>query len=647
MTCDAPVPHEAQPAHRPGPRPGRGLGLPRLLDAQLGLPAQRRAPVGHPHVPAVRRLARQPARRGHRAVVRVGPDHLARRDADDRRRRDRDRLPGRAGDQPVPLPRPGVLRARAAADPDAPGGGSVHRAVQDDVLAGAAQPGDRAGRALHRRGRPLHDLDAARLRRRRARRPRGGRHGPRTIAPVRVPQDHLPAARPRAGRVGRLRLPPGVERVHRRPRGDDRGAVAHPAAVAAWVRAGQREPGDRLGPGDGGLDARRRARHHLLPHRPGPDEQRARRRGGEGMSLTADAAATLQPGFPGTDVPDWLVRAHAGGVVSVCLYGDNVAGPDGLAGLCAALRERMPGVLLAVDEEGGDVTRLHYPAGSTAVGNAVLGRLDDLSTTRTVAAGIGHELAALGIGLDLAPDVDVNSSPDNPVIGVRSFGDEPGLVARHTSAWVEGLQSTGVAACAKHFPGHGDTVVDSHHGLPRVDVTLEVLHERELAPFRAAVEAGVASVMTSHIVVAALDPHHPATFSRTVIGLLRDDLGFDGVVVSDALDMAGASAETGVPEAAVRALEAGVDLLCLGSATSEDTFEAVHAAVIAAVHAGRLSEDRVAEAASRVRALAGTTAGRMPAPGTGPDTTTAPLPDATVAGAFRVDGRATAWLAAP
>ena len=364
------------------------------------------------------------------------------------------------------------------------------------------------------------------------------------------------------------------------------------------------------------------------------------------MTLTADVAATLQPGFPGTDLPEWLVRAHAEGLVSVCLYGDNV-GADGLAALCAKLHERMPGVLLAVDEEGGDVTRLHYPAGSTAVGNAVLGRLDDLSTTRTVAAGIGHELAALGIGLDLAPDVDVNSSPDNPVIGVRSFGDQPGLVARHTSAWVEGLQSTGVAACAKHFPGHGDTVVDSHHGLPRVDVTLEVLHERELAPFRAAVEAGVASVMTSHIVVAALDPHSPATFSRTVIGLLRDDLGFDGVVVSDALDMAGASAETGIPEAAVRALEAGVDLLCLGSATSEDTFEAVHAAVIAAVHAGRLPEDRVAEAASRVRALAGTTAGRMPAPGTGPDTTTAPLPDATVAGAFRIDGRATAWLAAP
>ena len=365
------------------------------------------------------------------------------------------------------------------------------------------------------------------------------------------------------------------------------------------------------------------------------------------MSLTADVAATLQPGFPGTDVPDWLVRAHAGGLVSVCLYGDNVAGPGGLAGLCAGLHERMPGVLLAVDEEGGDVTRLHYPVGSTAVGNAVLGRLDDPATTRAVAAGIGHELTALGIGLDLAPDVDVNSSPDNPVIGVRSFGDDPALVARHASAWVEGLQSTGVAACAKHFPGHGDTVVDSHHGLPRVDVAVEVLRERELAPFRAAVDAGVAAVMTSHIIVSALDPDHPATFSRTVIGVLRDELGFDGVVVSDALDMAGASADTGIPEAAVRALVAGVDLLCLGSGTTPETYDAVHTAIVSAVHAGRLPEQRVVEAAARVRSLASATAQRMPRPGIHTDATSATLPDETVARAFRVSDAARAWLASP
>jgi beta-N-acetylhexosaminidase len=352
------------------------------------------------------------------------------------------------------------------------------------------------------------------------------------------------------------------------------------------------------------------------------------------MSLAADVAATLQPGFAGTTVPDWLVAAARGGVVSVCLYGDNVRDAAGLAALCSSLREHLPGVLLAVDEEGGDVTRLHHPGGSPSVGNAVLGRLDDTATTRTVAVGIGSELRALGIGLDLAPVVDVNSSPENPVIGVRSFGSEPETVARHAAAWVEGLQSTGVAACAKHFPGHGDTVVDSHHTLPHVGVPLEVLRARELPPFRAAISSGVAAVMTSHIVVEALDPERPATFSPTVLGLLRDDLGFDGVVLSDALDMAGASALTGMPLAAVRALAAGVDLLCLGSRTTPERYAEVHAEVLEAVRTGRLAAGRVAEAAGRVRALAARSARHL-----GRD-----LPPEVIARTFRLSDRARRWL---
>ncbi len=322
------------------------------------------------------------------------------------------------------------------------------------------------------------------------------------------------------------------------------------------------------------------------------------------MSLLADVAAVLQPGFAGSTVPAWLVEARATGLVSVCLYGDNVGPDGGLAPVCADLHERLPGVLLAVDEEGGDVTRVHYPQGSPTVGNAVLGRLDDEELTRRSAAAIGAELATLGIGLDLAPVVDVNSSPENPVIGVRSLGADPALVGRHGAAWVEGLQSTGVAACAKHFPGHGDTVVDSHHGLPRVDVPLQVLRERELVPFAAAVRAGVSCVMTSHVVVSAIDPDRPATFSPSAVRVLRDELGFDGVLVSDALDMAGASAGTGIPEAAVRALAAGVDLLCLGSATTSKRHADVLAAVVTAVGSGRLPHERLVEASGRVRALA-------------------------------------------
>src|SRR5439155_201981 len=149
------------------------------------------------------------------------------------------------------------------------------------------------------------------------------------------------------------------------------------------------------------------------------------------------------------------------------------------------------------------------------------------------------------------------------------------LVARHSRAWVHGLQSTGVAACAKHFPGHGDTAVDSHLGLPVVEHDLDVLRERELLPFVAAIEAGGAAVMTSHIVLSQLDPGVPATMSRRILtGLLREELGFEGVVVTDALDMAGASATIGIPEAAVRSLAAGADLLCLGS-DSEPHLDAV------------------------------------------------------------------------
>ena len=278
------------------------------------------------------------------------------------------------------------------------------------------------------------------------------------------------------------------------------------------------------------------------------------------------AAGTLMPGFTGIAVPVWILEAYDAGLAAVCLYGTNVASPVQLRELCAGLRAHSPNTLIAVDEEGGDVTRLHYLTGSTQPGNAVLGRLDDVELTAASASAIGHELAGLGINLNLAPDADVNSAPDNPVIGVRSFGAEPDLVARHTAAWIRGLEDAGVASCAKHFPGHGDTTTDSHLALPRVTADAATLDARELVPFRALVAARGATVMTSHILVEALDPDHPATFSSRILqDLLRRDMGFDGVIITDALDMAGASAQTGVPEAAVRALIAGADLLCLGS----------------------------------------------------------------------------------
>ncbi|MDQ0241526.1 glycoside hydrolase family 3 protein [Arthrobacter bambusae] len=324
------------------------------------------------------------------------------------------------------------------------------------------------------------------------------------------------------------------------------------------------------------------------------------------------AAGTLMPGFTGIAVPVWILEAYDAGLAAVCLYGTNVASPVQLRELCAGLRAHSPNTLIGVDEEGGDVTRLHYLTGSTQPGNAVLGRLDDVELTAASASAIGHELAGLGINLNLAPDADVNSAPDNPVIGVRSFGAEPGLVARHTAAWIRGLEDAGVASCAKHFPGHGDTTTDSHLALPRVTADAATLDARELVPFRALVAARGATVMTSHILVEALDPDHPATFSPRILqDLLRRDMGFEGVIITDALDMAGASAQTGIPEAAVRALIAGADLLCLGSETGPALFEQTITAIADAVGDGRLPMERLADAVARTQALSS----RFPAAG--------------------------------
>lgn len=324
-------------------------------------------------------------------------------------------------------------------------------------------------------------------------------------------------------------------------------------------------------------------------------------------ALDRAAHAVLLAGFTGPDVPPWLPGLHEQGLGGVCLYGSNVAAGRALAGLARSVRALAPDAVLAVDEEGGDVTRLHLATGSPYAAPAALGRYDDPAVTRLVAEGIGAELADAGIGLDLAPCADVNSDPGNPVVGTRSFGAEPDRVARHVVAFVEGLAASGVAGCVKHFPGHGATTTDSHHDLPVVDATRELLEERELVPFRSAVAAGVPAVMTSHVVLDALDPERSATFSRAVLtGLLREELGFDGAVVTDALDMAGAGGPQALGASAVRALRAGADLLCLGPAPDEHGLVPVRTAVravVEAVRSGDLPEDRLLEAAARVDRL--------------------------------------------
>ncbi|HSK32430.1 MAG TPA: glycoside hydrolase family 3 N-terminal domain-containing protein [Propionicimonas sp.] len=314
--------------------------------------------------------------------------------------------------------------------------------------------------------------------------------------------------------------------------------------------------------------------------------------------------ATLMPGFDGPVLPDWLATELFAGLGSVCLFGTNIIDPDQLRGLTAAIHAAGPTALVAIDEEGGDVTRLHHRDGSLYPSAAYLGSLDDVDVTARAAAGIGAELVAAGVDLNLAPVADVNSNPLNPVIGVRSFGAEPELAARHVAAYTRGLQGAGIGAVAKHFPGHGDTATDSHRELPTIMADAALLASRELVPFRAAVAAGSLGVMTSHILVPAIDPELPATLSAPVLRLLRNDLGFTGAIVSDALDMAGASRGRGIPEAAVLALAAGVDLLCIGTDNTADQLAGIVDHVLGAVRSGRLSEERVQDAADRVARLA-------------------------------------------
>jgi beta-N-acetylhexosaminidase len=314
---------------------------------------------------------------------------------------------------------------------------------------------------------------------------------------------------------------------------------------------------------------------------------------------------TLLPGFAGTVLPMWLRERLRAGLGGVCLFADNISSPRQLRDLTGAITAENPYAIIAVDEEGGDVTRLFAATGAPFPGNAVLGRLDDLDTTRDTAAAIGWLLRQAGCTVNFAPCVDVNLRSDNPVIGVRSFGSDAERVARHGRAWVAGLQSAGIAASAKHFPGHGDTAQDSHVSLPAVNHSLDELRSRELLPFAAAVEAGCRVVMTSHVLVPQLDRDHPATMSRIVLHeLLRMELGFSGVIVSDALDMAGASGSLGMAEAAVAALRAGCDLLCLGTKNSDTQLADIEQAVTSAVAEGTLAADRVAEAMGRVRKLA-------------------------------------------
>lgn len=303
------------------------------------------------------------------------------------------------------------------------------------------------------------------------------------------------------------------------------------------------------------------------------------------------AEAVLLPGFAGTTAPGWLRSRVADGLGGVILFGRNVVDDEQVAALTAQLRGERDGVVVGIDEEGGDVTRLDVNTGSFVPGPLALGAADDPELTTAVAAALGERLAACGVTINLAPCADLTLAAEDPIIGVRAFGSDPVKASPHVAAYVTGLQKYGVAACAKHFPGHGAATEDSHVALPVLPRTPEELREIELVPFAAAIRAGVRAVMTGHLVVRAWGDE-PATLNRVALtDVLRGELGFTGAIITDALEMGAVSGaygrHDGLGHSAVRALIAGADALCIGGAAFEaDALDAINAAIVAAVTSG-------------------------------------------------------------
>ena len=284
-------------------------------------------------------------------------------------------------------------------------------------------------------------------------------------------------------------------------------------------------------------------------------------------------------GFPGTSLPEGFARAlrerRRGGAI---LFKPNVeGGPSQVAALARAIHAAAPETpFVGVDQEGGRVARLKAPLLDVPPMRTV-GSWGDAALAERIARAVGAELAALGFTIDFAPVLDVNTCPHNPVIGDRAFGDDADTCARFGAAWVRGLQASGLLACGKHFPGHGDTSKDSHVDLPVVNQPLDRLERVELVPFRAAVEAGIATLMTAHVVYPALDGDRPATMSAAVCTALRERLGFRGVLVSDDLEMQAIAARSSIEDAAVQAIAAGCDalLVCWSEEKQERAIDAL------------------------------------------------------------------------
>jgi len=322
-------------------------------------------------------------------------------------------------------------------------------------------------------------------------------------------------------------------------------------------------------------------------------------------ALRSSIGQLLMAGFTGTSIPVELRSlAREFSLGGIILFKRNVVEPEQVAEIAveaATLTTDIP-VWVAVDQEGGRVARLKRPFTEWPP-MLSLGRAGDETLARRFARALAAELLAVGVTLDFAPVLDVLTNVKNPAIGDRALAEDVAMVSRLGTAIIEELQQAGLASCGKHFPGHGDTTVDSHHELPIVEHPPDRLRAVEFEPFRAAIRAGVASLMTCHVLVPAFDEERPATLSTKIVEpLLRGELGFDGVVFSDDLDMKAISARYPVPEAATDAIAAGCDaaLICSGDVQVQ---AAAIETLIHAVEDERIPFRRVEAALRRMRRM--------------------------------------------
>jgi beta-N-acetylhexosaminidase len=307
-------------------------------------------------------------------------------------------------------------------------------------------------------------------------------------------------------------------------------------------------------------------------------------------------------GFPGPRIDADFASLMDDGLFGGILFKRNVGSAEETAALCRDIKARAGRpFILSVDQEGGRVARLRGEPFTTLPPMRELGQRGDADLVERVGRLLAYELRAVGFDWDFAPVLDVDTNPANPVIGDRSFSRDPHEVGRLGAALARGLEAGGVASCAKHFPGHGDTTTDSHLTLPRLPHDMQRLRDVELVPFRAYAQAGLASVMTAHVLFDALEPGIPATMSPRVMRVLREELGFDGVLVSDDLEMKAIADYYSVEEATVQGTLAGVDLflVCHKAEVQRRAIEAL----VRAVESGRVPRERIAEAHHRLARL--------------------------------------------